>query len=72
MSRMSNMGELEDTEAFTISEHVAGFHYEYQDDCPECFKENRLIQAHKVVNGRDDMLNKHPALTKLDQHLNRE
>lgn len=71
MSRMSNLGEVEDTEAFTISEHVAGFHYEYQDDCPECFRENRLIQARRTVT-HEEMLNKHPALTKLDQHLNRE
>lgn len=31
-------------------EHKAGFHTTYTAHCSDCFKENRLIQAHKVVN----------------------
>ena len=31
-------------------EHMANFHTTFQENCSECYKENRLIQTHRTVN----------------------
>lgn len=37
-------------------------HETYLSDCSECYKENRIIQARKLVTSHEEMLEKHPAL----------
>lgn len=43
-------------------EHV--FHQSFHSNCSECYKENRMIRAHRKVNNikHADLLKKYPAL----------
>lgn len=50
-------------------EHSA--HDTFQEKCSDCFKENRIIQAHKIVT-HEDILERHPALKDHDRHINNE